>query len=519
MGQPVQLLLLRGGLKVPSLSLASYMRPALLLVASFCSVVLIQLGGPTVDRITDRHIDADSAGFVLLIRDLVTGTASLSDWYLGTHLYFFPDGILTALALGLGAAGVPLRIAITAVFAAAQLSALAWIWSITFRRPYWLSFCSTAITLNLAYLLSYALCGGSPESGMMAHSLAPSTHQGSILVSCIVFALAVTFLEAPAPTPLWLLPCLLVSIGLASLSDVIFLVWGIVPLIAVAVSSGKMSRRVTILILAAVLASAIGLAGSTAFVAQHEFRMAYAASSRIGLVASAWSAIGFLGDGARFLTFGQGVLFYVNIVLWALSLYSVLRAWHGQPVRWGRTIVWCGSASAAALVAATGAGLFQGVLTLRYILPYVFFGYLAITCVLVVVFERWATKTAWVAVPVLSVVALAFYIAAPPFRYDQIAQCLRERDLTSGAAHYWDANPLLLATRSGVSVMPLLPEAVTPYAWNTNRSRLRAQPLQFIVSTRMLLPKIPFTLGVPTSVRPCADRVIVEYANAMPFPR
>lgn len=502
-------------------SLMSYLRPALLPVASYCSVVLIQLGGATADLVTDRHIDADSAGFVLLIRDLVTGTASLSDWYLGTHLYLFPDGLLTALALGLSVAGVPVRIAITALSAAAHLLALAWVWSITFGRPYWLSFCSTAVTLAVAYLLSYlAFGGGLGESGMMAHSLAPSTHQGSILVSCIVYVLAVKVLDARSATPNWLLPCLFVLIALATLSDVIFLPWGIVPLIAVAVGSGRTSfRTVVTLILTAVVAAAIGLAASMTFVAQHELQMAYVAGSRIGLEASIRNALAFLIDGARFRTFGLGALFYVNVVLWALSLYSILRAWQGQPTRWGRTIVWCGSASAAALVAVTGAGLFQEVAILRYILPYVFFGHVAIACVLVVAFERWSGKADWVAVPALSAVALGIYIAAAPFRYDQIAQCLRERGLTSGAAHYWDANPLLLAT-SGVSVMPLLPEDVTPYAWNTNRSRLRAKPIQFVVSTGRLLVKSIATLGVPLRVRPCADRVILEYPNVvMPIAR
>ena len=50
----------------------------LILSLSLANILLLQLGGPA----RDRQLDADSAGFMLLVNDIVTGAGKFSDWYL-----------------------------------------------------------------------------------------------------------------------------------------------------------------------------------------------------------------------------------------------------------------------------------------------------------------------------------------------------------------------------------------------------------------------------------------------------
>lgn len=497
-------------LSPPRLAASKLVVP-LALGLSLAGLVLLHLAG----RAADRHSNADSAGFILLVRDLLGG-ADLSDWTPGTHLYLFPDGFLTALSLALAGLGVPLRIALVVVFGACLLAALAAVWSVTFGQRYKQALLCTAVALNIAYLLSYVVLGGWFEMEMMTHLLLPSTHQGSLVVACLAFALATRVLAVRDNRAVL---CLFILIVLASLSDAIFVAWGATPLLVVALTAGRATPRGALtLTLVTVIAATIGLAVSTMAGMQSEIRMAHLARARVPLDMSIRHAMGFVIDGALFESPSQGVLFYTNAVLWFAGAFSAVRAWQGRPVPYGATLVFCGAASSAALLAATLTGVFQGVATMRYVMPYVLFGSLAPAAILVALAARASPRLVPLAVPVLAVAALAVWLTASRARYDHLAHCLRERHLVSGAAHYWDANPLLLAD-ANLSVMPLQPEGFEPYNWNTNRKRLAVSPVEFVVTTPAGLTRYSGQFGPPARVTTCGERLIVELAHPAQRPR
>lgn len=456
---------------------------ATLLSTAIGGLVLFQLGGPALDR----QIDADSAGFVLLVRDLVSGSGRLSDWYLGTHLYIFPDAVLTALAFGANGVGVPLHSAITALSAALYVAAL----SAALRIPALLS----ALVLSVACILSFAI-GGWFETEMMAHLFAPSTHQGSILMGLV--ALALISSRRPAR-----LVAMFALIALTTMSDVIFIGWGVAPLVLVAASARRYWAAISV-----AAAGAVGLLGSTIVSAQHATRMAYVTASRLSLSESIERAVLFLQDGASFITPSQGILFYSNVALWGGGAYCMALSWAGRPAPRSEQIIFFATASAGSLLAATVAGLFRGIETARYIMPYIVYGHILMACGVVLLCRR-STAATPALVPASFALALALYIKAPEHRADQLADCLDDRRLSIGAAHYWDVNPLLLAAPE-LRLLPLEPESAAAYAWNTNRRRLETTGIQFVVSTATLLESDAAAFGRPARITPCADRLILE---------
>ena len=484
---------------------------AVTFLASLSSLLLLQQGGPA----RDRQIDADSAGFILLVRDLITGSGGLSDWYLGTHHYLFPDGLLACIALGMNVLGVPIFDATVGLFGVCYFVVLAYVWHVSFGNRFKKALCWSAIAVTFAFVISYSRLGDWFEAEMMAKTLVPSTHQGAILTSLIAVAIVqkLMSLGSRSSERKTFLAILVVLVVLGTFSDILFVPWAICPLIAVTLSRWRSVPRGSNMTIVGViiLAAIFGYAASKLI--GYGVLDTYLAKARVDVSVSMAAALGFLSDGARFNTLAAGVLVYTNGILWIACLILGLRSPRGQSAALASIVIFCGTATFTSIFAATVVGMFKGAVTMRYILPYVFYGYLALAAYLVFEVMRWFGRTSLLVPPVLScamcLAVLGALMPAPRSTADRIADCLDTHQLTLGAAHYWDANPIMLAN-SKVRLVPLYPEGPEPYAWNTKRAWMTLKPMQFVVSEERLSEKDIEAFGEPSRTIPCGGRLIFD---------
>ena len=510
---------------------------AILSVVLLAAIVLIEAGSPA----KDAQFNADSTYLILLMDDLVLHHGRLADWFLAPHYYFFPDGLLSLLILGAQRIGIAPFVGSVVVYGGSWIAVGALVWRRLTGRSYLQSmpWVALAMALGLAafYAMYLATHGAGTETVVQGHALFPALHGCSLMAAIVCFELMLVLLTA-APWTLrqWLsLCCLVLIVAAVVFSDIIFVAWGIAPLLVVIGSQWRHApmRHVLLVGLTVVLAAAAGYLASLALGAG--VREHYIDDERIGIVRSGAAAVQYFWQAATVSSLVRSAIFYANAALWIVAAVAFWREFTGARTRpRNRMLILLGAMSFFSVVAPIVSGIFRADMV-RIFLPYLLLGNVLVIGVLLAAADRLFRGRAATAILAtgagIAVVAGAWlYAGSFPLGAQTLASCLSARNLKSGAASYWEASPVMLASGQRIQVVSLNAE-LQPFQWMTKRQWLShdmdGEPvaLQFVIAqdslARLSEAKVRSAFGPPQDEFRCADWNILLYtpAKSLPPPR
>jgi hypothetical protein len=494
-----------------------------MLPLALAAFLLVQLGS------TVKDFNADSNYMVLLVDDLIRGGA-VSDWYLAPHIYLFPEAPLTLAILALHAFGVPPYTGAVAVYGAAYIAIGSLLWrrwsddSLT-RSAVW-----AGVILSLVYAGLYVFPS---RENFLVHLLLPGMHGGSMMMAGVGALVACELIDTPTwSRKQWLLLAgYAVAVALTVFSDFIFIVWGLLPFIPVLLSQKRrlpMRRLLTIVgvIFAAVVVGYLFSLLVGALVSERYFFSSVVQD----WIPSLRAAGAYFWAAATFAQVVPGIVFYSNIVLWIAAVRAFMRerSMPGQSRR-NPLLIFVGAASAFSIVITVAPGLYRFD-ALRMFTPYLFWGSFTFFSLVPSLTRRYAT-------PVLAIFLMAalaiggwLYSRSGPLRADLMADCLSARGLSTGAASFWEALPIMVATDRKIHVVSLSPywaDKAPPFEWMFKRQWLTHRALdgapamvQFVIvgfggPSKATLINV---FGVPSSQIACAGRTVLLFDPPKPLP-
>jgi hypothetical protein len=498
---------------------------AIAAAGAFAGFVLIQLGS----AIKERQFDSDSQYLILLAADLLRG-GSLADWSLAPHFYLFPDGPFVVLIVAAQRLGVTPFLASVALCGAAWIATAALLWRHATGDTPMRALAWGGIVTGLVFALPYLARG--PEA-ILGTLLVPALHRGTMMVAALCFLATCRLLSASAWRRrefLWL-AALTLAVGATTFSDLLFVAWGVGPLLTVVASQARRAIWWRLVAIAGpmLIAMVVGylLSRWAGGMISENYNWATVVQS---WWKSAREALDYFRQAAFFCASPlRSAIFYANLVLVAAACYAFIRELGRGPSSPRRLILlFFGAASAASIVTTVGIGIFR-LPAIRMFLPYLLWGEVALIAVLA--WPRRRSDTA-LAAGLLLVLGSGFWLDAQarPHRGETVAACLSAKGLVSGAASYWDALPVMVAARGRIHVVSLAPyrrDQFVPFDWMIKRDWLTHRAadggpaiLQFVIvgDNGPDQAEVTRALGAPSGSFACADRTVLLFDPPRPNP-
>jgi hypothetical protein len=304
-----------------------------------------------------------------------------------------------------------------------------------------------------------------------------------------------------------------------TLSDLMFLAWGVVPLSIVVLSGTTRNPPGRSGLLIAVLWASGILGYLVSWLVSAE--STYLAAVRRPLFEAANGLVDFaLLAGSMTqpsITFFLGT----NILLWCAGVYSLLRELTSPVSSVGRCLtIFAGSMSAACILAPAAAGLFTGE-QVRYLIPYLVLGpsfcafFIFLAAWRLLSSARWSACLTAGALMIFAGGSVAWETLPGPTAW-RLYQCLRIEGLRSGRASFWDAAPVVVASGWRVKVAPLAPGTLNIFPWLTKRQWLQQTPdvnQTFLILDPDMAQQALARYGPADSAFSCAGRRVLVYKH------
>lgn len=508
----------------------------ILAVLAFLGFVALQSSVPFLDY----QLNADSIYLLMITKDIVFDAGHLADWSTSAHLYLYPDVPLVVTILLAHKLGISVFSGCIAIYGLLLAGLVAFAWKKTTAAPFFQSILVGSILLGAVFGGDYLLYKWGPQQShapgtsvaldhisALGHILGPALHGGSfIIASAMFFPLygVLTSMRLSVARVTLLMGWLSCNVVLVTLSDLIFVAWGLIPLSIVVFSGITRNPPRTSLLLISLLWTSAALGYLLSWLIGDEFRSAYFAGSRHSLA----QAIQGLLDIARLagsMTQPVITLFLsVNIFLWCAAAYCLVRELASSVSSVGRGLtVFAGSMSATSVLAPVAAGLFTGD-QVRYFIPYLVLGPLFCVFLLMLAALRVLPSAPWSAC--LAVAALAIiasggvaWCTLPGPTALRLYRCLQIEGLKFGRASYWDTAPVVAASGWRVKITPLAPGSLDVFPWLTKRQWLQPNPdihpseENFIILDEGSAKQALAQYGLPDRTLSCAGRRILVYKH------
>ena len=508
--------------------------PLIPALAAFIGFVTLQNSVPVIDY----QLNANSMYVFMITKDMVFDGGALKDWFTAAHLFIYPDMILAIPILLMYKLGLPVFVGCIATYGLILISLIAYAWHKINTEPLPRSLLAGSVLLGIVFCGDYLLYelisqqGQTPDllkalkhTYAVGHVLAPALHSGAfILAFLLFFALhgALNSTQRSFGHTAMLLGWLSCNIFLVTLSDEMFVAWGVIPLSMVVLSGiARNPPGRSGLLMALLWAS--GLLGClVSWLISGEY--AYFAATRRPLLEALQGLVDFalLAGSMR----QPGITFFLgtNVVLWCAAGYSLFRELRSSASSVGRCLtILAGNMSAASILAPVAAGLFTG-WQIRYLIPYLFLGPLFCTFAVLIAADRLLSPAS--ASASLTIGALVIFAAGtfgwatlPGSTAWQLSRCLKVAGLRSGRADFWDAAPVVVASGWQVNVAPLVPGTLRLYPWSTKRQWLQQasdfdpSSYKFLILEPDLAQQALARYGPADRDSSCAGRRILAYKH------
>jgi hypothetical protein len=493
-------------------------------LASLFVVICLSVTLVRSDLIT-YQLNADSIYLINLTKDVVFSHGSLNDWKLSAHYYFMPDGFMAAIAVLFCRCGLNIYSSILVTYISSAAVVASAIWHRVTKDSYPECLLAGALVVAIPYTVTRFCYFGEPQGSPVFEYLAsagqlfgPALHGGTLLFSFLLFVIASAANDA-RKTGGRILAYLIAAMGgvLASFSDLTALAWGLAPLSIVLLLERGRGRTYSVwgflVVLWVFSIVACRLAGSW-----NPVRADYIGSLYVGIGPSFASLIDL---GARSIGEPLPFLFLLaNAALWFAAARAFLHEASCPGCESRRLLIFAGAASLLCLASPVAMGLFGG--TLRLLLPYLVLAPLAGSFALLLSLRRSFSELARrrAAIGLCTAVFAgslgAVWSAQRPAPL-AIADCLKERGMSEGAADYWDAGPIRASSRWTIQVAPLVPGKADSFSWlaradwGRDFSGGKINRPGFILATKLNRPALMDRFGAPSEIWSCASREIFVY--------
>jgi hypothetical protein len=502
-------------------------------LAAFIGFVALQYSTPIIDY----QLNADSMYVLMITKDIVFDGGHLADWFTSVHLLIYPDTLLAISIILLYQLGVPVFLGCLAIYGFLLISLTAYAWQRVSGEGIAVSALAGSVLFGLMFLgdnlLYQQLLQQTPSPDLtmalkhtrpVGHILGPALHSGAfILAFALFFPLhyVLTEMKALSSRNALLTGCIFANIILVTLSDLMFVGWGIVPLsMVVASRAGQNSARKTALLLAFLLTCAVlGYLGSSLFSTEQQ----YLAIAGRPLSEALQGVVNYMLLAASMRQPIITFFFYTNVILWCVGGYFFVRELTSPVSNLGRCLaIFAASMSAASILAPAVAGMFTGE-PIRYLIPYLVLGPSFCAFVALLGARRLLSPAPWSAC--LAAAALTIFVAGsiawvtlPGPTAHRLYACLKSVGLTSGRADFWDAAPVAIASGWRVKVAPLAPGTLNLFEWLTKRQWLQQDTAEsdqiFLILDPHLAEQALIRYGPADTTLPCAGRRILVYKPA-----
>jgi len=511
----------------------SFLIPALLAIFGF---VALQSSVPLVDY----QLNADSMYVFMIVKDIVFDGGTLRDWYTAVHLFIYPDMVLALPILLLQKLGLPVFIGCIITYGVLLTSLIALAWHKVTDEPFPQSFLAGSVLLGAMFCGDYLLYefvlrqGQTPdELTALKHTydvgqvLAPALHSGAFLLAFLLFFALQSAMNDAAQRSFSgvavLVGWLLCHTFLGTLSDLMFVPWGIIPLSIIVLSgiARNSLKRSGLLFVILWVPGILGYLVSLRFSAE----LTYIATATRPVTEAVRGLLDFalLAVSTRepVITFFLGA----NVLLWCAGAYFMFRELTSSNPSVGRSLtILAASMSVGSILASVAGGVFTG-WQIRYLIPYLFLGPMFCAFVVFLKINRTVSRSSWYAsLSTACLLILAAGICAwktlPGSTASQLAQFLKAHGLKSGRADFWDAAPVVVASGWRVTVAPLIPGKLELFPWSTKREWLEqardtnSSSETFLILKPDLVEQARRLYGPADQESSCAGRQILAYKHA-----
>jgi hypothetical protein len=459
----------------------------------------------------------------LIIQDALLDWRSLREWVYSPALYLFPDWPISLILVLLG---IPNKL-LPIFYAPLMLTGLSLLMgSLSAQLTgvlFWRGVLSSSLLLLVCGFFVLILPNTTLSYYLFAWISAPYIHSGAIACWLMGACITVKIGRSPQPSQFGLF-ALALLVFLASISDFIFVVWFVAPMIGLFLLGLLMAKVPspwkTI--------AAIALPTIAAIVIEIILRQ-QTLQSRAHNTGSIEIWLTDLYEFAMRGDYGMVLIVLLNTVILYRAAYLLFRIYKGVPVTELMAFeIFLGLTCIFALVTPLMMNLYRGPSLWRYFL------------ILIVLPPIWALLyTARVLVKLkpgkfIEVLSIATLIIMNILLFSKVIQnirhlesvtplesCLLNQNLTSGYSDYWNSKSLIFSSQRKIHVAQL--QGSNPYRFNFNNDWfLKRSDYQypfepnFIIIENLNTDELHTKFGTPDLIFACKDKVIWKYDKPLP---
>jgi hypothetical protein len=498
------------------------------LAAAFIGFVFLQCSVPIIDY----ELNADSMYIFMITKDIIFDDGRVADWFISVHLFIYPDILLAIPIILMHKLGLPIFVGCIATYGFLLTFLIAYAWQTITCETLTRSLVVGTVLIGILFFGDYLIYwlvsqqNQTPEmttalkhTYAVGHVLGPALHSGAFLLAFALFFplhSALTRSNVRAVMLGWLS----INVVLVTLSDLIFIAWGIIPLSIVALSQvsrntlGRWGVAIAVLWISGFFGYLISWLFSS------EFAYLANASRPLGEAVLGLAKFAMLASSMT----QPSITFFLatNVLLWCTGVYFFFKELTSSVSSIGRGLtIFAGAMSAASVLAPVASGFFTGE-QVRYFIPYLIVGPLFCAFIIFLALHQLITSGRWSAC--LGGLAFTAFIGGcfalaflPGATASQLYECLKTRGLSSGRADFWDAAPVVVASGWRVSIAHLAPGTLDIFPWLTKKQWLQQSPnpsdQSFLILGRDTAQRAIVQYGAPEVTFSCAGRDILVYRH------
>lgn len=462
---------------------------------------VLLIGGLYQAGLAGSLYNSDLVQPFMIAQDVLADAAALADWQMSPALYLFPDVVLAAAAEMTGSPNIWLPI----IYGVISLSLYAVIGGYALTSAGLGNFGTTilAVAGTMSGLWALALTFGERSAWLVQLMPAPFIHNGA--AQSAVLAAAV-LLSQRKTMRMWL--GLLLLVAVATVSDLLFLMWFGPAAFAIGLIGAVTQRRFRPAVEAA---SLVVLGATAAYVTNwlRDFNVSYITARRAPLE----SLSVFLNDvlqNAADLPF-LAMLAVALLIIGRGAYLSIFVNAHAEPKT---TLIYEVALAAAllfALIVPIATGLFYDPALWRYMMIVPF-----LECVWISAFILLHCPLRRVYVFITSMALLVYgpltWANVPRLlKPTPLVQCLDAAGLTEGIGDYWTAKMVMFRTDRRIMIAQVTANGY-PLRYNFNDRWFSIAP-DFVVLDRLDQDQIRRRFGRPSHELTCGRSTIWRYAK------
>lgn len=486
-----------------------------LLVCCLFLIVVLNLWNDGLSRALNN---ADLIQPYLVTEDLLKYTDTYHGWRHSPAPYIFPDWFLAGILV---LVPVP-PIIKTVLYAAISLAGFALAAGLIIREAtgtrYASGVCIFALLLIILLLSTVPLHSETHAKWFILNLSAPFIHNGATFGLLLATALMGWLWNNPRSK--WIVVLLLIIMFMAAYSDLLFVVWFVVPAVVIYGIDGALTRRLPPLLMAV----ATGATAVLAVVLKRTIHREKTVRS-VELEDIRESAIVFAESVQSFFADGDVVMIVLVLGLGCICLagFSVLvSTFRSGTMRFSQALIlFLAGAAVCGLLVPVLSGFFDHAVHWRYLMV---MPILVVLAVSLLVANALSARAVIHHLPGFAVTILALFLAIPAYRVAkaiepriELETCLETEGLTTGYGEYWMVKSLIFYSERRIHMIQLN-NGGERYEHNYNRvwfdRRADGQALaspNFIIMTFIDPGKILEKLGPASRTFQCGKHEIWLY--------